>query len=149
MLLEPNIWLRLCSRFKSKRSLLYWTIVLFFSVPSRGIMFLFYCVQTLNSLLFSYKWRPYVKSVLSSAQENRWRRLFINVQWNCSKQEIYRIKNNSTLFYFFLTSFLPMREGRLEDIGVLAYCLLYMNLDEPSSHWEGPIKHLWKLLYIF
>ena len=63
------------------------------SVPSRGIMFLFYCVQTLNSLLLSYKWRPYVKSVLSSAQENRWRRLFINVQWNCSKQEIYRLTN--------------------------------------------------------
>ena len=25
-----------------------------------------------------------------------------------------------------------MREGRLEDIGVLAYCLLYINLDESS-----------------
>ena len=37
-------------------------------------------------------------------------------------------------FIFFLTSFFPMREGRLEDIGVLVYCLLYMNLDEPSWH---------------
>ena len=37
-----------------------------------------------------------------------------------------------------------MREGILEDIGVLASCLLCMNLDEPSLHREGPIKTLMK-----
>ena len=38
-------------------------------------------------------------------------------------------------FIFFFPDFLPPRaKGRLEDIGALAYCVLYMNLDEPSLH---------------
>ena len=60
--------------------------------------------------------------------------MFSEIVPNKKFTDLQMNKEQFNFIFFFLTSFLPMREGSLEDIGVLAYCLLYMNLDEPSSH---------------
>ena len=70
-------------------------------------MFLFYCVQTLNSLLFSYKWRPYVKSVLSSAQE----KMFSEIVPNKKFTDLQMNKEQFN-FIFFFPDFLPPNARR-------------------------------------